>query len=435
MDFNFDDLMSGAADMMQGDIPDPFQDPPAAEPAWQGRAFGEEPVLQDAPPQSPPVDVAPMPMDQGMAFGSNPYSVPDLRNDPAGRLMENAIAQAGRDIGGSYFESGGTEMGGGRSQLDPSRVINYGMTGIDTSGDVPTLRVYNFGDRDGGDPTQLVAKPIRDFNDFRSIPSPWSPLRDDAGDYVLDENGRRQYRDLPGVDFRGRFGAGLTPTALENGQQVYYDPANNMTYGARDGQPGALLAGGMGLDGATRQQANYYGWIPTTDARGNPVYYDEASNRTFMRNRDGSAGRQILDVNRDARFLDGGRVGGGQGGVPVRRTTVPATTTTTTTNPSDFEYPDMSGLAGPDERLAAGLGSGGLGPERSPEPPSTPVQRVSQEIPVTNPNEQNALRIPPGSVKQKFDTGEGTPAIYRYTTPDGTVIITDAQGNVLQRNR
>lgn len=429
-DFNFDDLMSGAADMMQGDIPDPFQDPPAAEPAWQGRAFGEEPVLQDAPPQSPPVDVAPMPMDQGMAFGSNPYSVPDLRNDPAGRLMENAIAQAGRDIGGSYFESGGTEMGGGRSQLDPSRVINYGMTDIDTSGNNPVLRAYNFGDRNGGPAEQMVAIPIRSRDDLTGIPSPFAPMRDpETGDRLLDDNGRQRYYDLPGVDFRGRIGSRMNPTTLENGQQVFYDPTNNLTWSSTNGQYDRLLAGGLGLDGATRQQANYYGWNPTVDARGNPVYYDEASNRTFVRNRDGSAGRQILDVNRDPRYLDGGRVGGGQGATPVRRFNPPPPP------PPAFEYPDMSGLAGPNERLAAGLGSGGLGPERSPEPPSLPVQRVSQEIPVTNPNEQNALRIPPGSIKQKFDTGEGTPAIYRYTAPDGTVIITDAQGNVLQRNR
>lgn len=327
-DFNWQDFVDSALD----NVDDPFQNPPAADDAMQGQAFGDQPIEQPVPVNAaPPVD-DPMPVDMGRPFGgysANPYELPEMRRqddgyeDPGSKLMRAALGQVGEKMGGDYFRSGGREWGqdpvdmngreqgprGGMAQLDPSETLNYSRTGTDMSGNNPVFRAYNFTDDD-----PLVSKPIRDFNDYRSIPSPFSKMYDQNNELMLDENGRQRYNDLPGFDYRKVAGAGLTPTTLENGQPVMYDPFNNMTFGTRGGEPGQLLAGGLGLDGATRQQANYYGWNPTTDARGNPVYYDEAGNRTFQRNRDGSAGRQILDVNRDPRFLDGGRAGGGQGG-------------------------------------------------------------------------------------------------------------------------
>lgn len=449
-DFNWSEFVEQA--MGDASIEDPFQNPPQADPVMAGQSFGNMPE-DVAPVSAAPVDVPFLPMDQGTAFGSNPYSIPDLRDDPAGRLMEAAIGQTGEKIAGDYFRSGGQSWGqpteddrgyrqgplGGMAQLNPDRVVDYSSTGIDTSGNNPVLRVMNM----NGD--QMVGKPIKDFNDLGSIPSPSAPIRDANGDYVLDDRGNRTYSPLPGFDYRRVAGAGLYPDRLENGQTVMgdrFNPGVTWSVGA-DGLPSRALVGGTGMENFDRQRAMAYGLVPTNSMRdGRPVYSEIVGQnpdgspvygRSWERNRDGNAGRQILDVNRDPRYLDGGRAGGGQGATPVRRFNPPPPPPPPT--PPAFEYPDMSGLAGPNERLAAGLGSGGLGPERSPEPPSIPVQRVSQEIPVTNPNEQNALRIPPGSIKQKFDTGEGTPAIYRYTAPDGTVIITDAQGNVLQRNR
>ena len=93
----------------------------------------------------------------------------------------------------------------------------------------------------------------------------------------------------------------------------------------------------------------------------------------------------------------------------------------------------MSGVVGPDDRLAAGLGAGGLGPSRAPQQQTNGNQRVSPEVPVTS-GDQQYLGVPPGSTKQKFDTGDGTQPIYRYTTPSGEVIIVDGQGNILQRS-
>lgn len=399
----------------------------------------EAPAITTAPAENVYGEGSPPPPVPMGGYDANPYSIPDLRNDRAGNLMEAALGQVGEKMGGDYFRSSGTEFGGGMSQLDPAKTIDYGMTGIDTSGNNPVLRVMNM----NGD--QMVGKPIKDFNDLGSIPSPSAPIRDANGDYVLDDRGNRTYSPLPGFDYRRVAGAGLYPDRLENGQTVMgdrFNPGVTWSVGA-DGLPSRALVGGTGMENFDRQRAMAYGLVPTNSMRdGRPVYSEIVGQnpdgspvygRSWERNRDGNAGRQILDVNRDPRYLDGGRAGGGQGATPVRRFNPPPPPPPPT--PPAFEYPDMSGLAGPNERLAAGLGSGGLGPERSPEPPSIPVQRVSQEIPVTNPNEQNALRIPPGSIKQKFDTGEGTPAIYRYTAPDGTVIITDAQGNVLQRNR
>lgn len=281
-----------------------------------------QPLLPNTPsPYAPP----PMQGD----YDANPFAIPEMRRqengyeDPGSKLMRAALGQTGEKMGGDYFRSGGREWGqdpvdgqgreqgprGGMSQLDPSETVNYGRTGVDMSGINPTLRVYNF-----TDDTPLVSKPIGDFNDYRSIPSPFSKMYDGNNEPLLDERGRQRYNDLPGFDYRKVAGAGLTPTTLENGQSVSYDPFNNITYGNRNGQPGDVLIGGLGAEGFDRTRAMANGLNPTTDRNGRPVYYEEGSNRTWERNRDGSAGRQILDVNRDPRYLDGGRAGGGGGG-------------------------------------------------------------------------------------------------------------------------
>ena len=314
------------AALASGNAPEsPYQGgAPAAVAAPPSNVFGEG---------NPP---APVPMG---GYDANPFALPEMRRqesgyeDPGSKLMRAALGQAGEKMGGDYFRSGGTEWGqpttdangreqgprGGMSQLDPSKTTDIGRSDVDMSGINPTFRQYAM----SGD--AMVTKPLRDFNDLGSMPSGSAPIRDAAGEYVLDANGRRTYYDQPGIDFRNRIASRMNPTTLENGQQVAYDPTNNTTWSMRDGQPGQLLAGGLGMDSATRQQANYYGWNPTTTRDGRPVYYDEASNRTFERNRDGSAGRQIMDVNRDARYLDGGRVGGGSGAPSVRPNTPPVT--------------------------------------------------------------------------------------------------------------
>lgn len=349
----------------------------------------------------------------GVGFSGSfaPYAIPDLADNPAGRRMESGLSML-RDLFGVTEQGGTAGTAGGAYRDDWERqrdnqgknfddtVVDYGKTGIDTSGmergGLPVQRVYALSGR------EMASEPIRNFGDLRNVPGS-VVRRDDKGEPILDAEGRAQRYDLPGYNGQQRFGAGLREDRLENGQRVFYDPNNNLTYGVgKDGQPDRLLPGGLNYQGGASGGA--YGLNPTT-LNGRPVFYDEQGARTFERNGD-IIGRNVASMPAPSAQRGGGYV-------PPRT-------------------PPPPPPAPPAPPVAVPPGDGEV------PPPANVPAGIQREV-WTKGNEgtfhiggQPIGDLPPDTKVQTFGPQGGKPAVTRIDYPDGSVQVFDANGNLIQ---
>lgn len=430
--------------------------PEAASPSpWSGSfAPSAEPLPSPAP--GPDAVSAPTASWSGSFMPDRPYAVPTMAEGRAGNLAAAGLGtvaslfgvgsgSASPDTAGGAYRDDWERRNPGRNFADT--VIDYRGSGIDTSGmqngGLPVMRVNSITGK------QLAAEPVSNWNDLRSI-SGSVPMRDKNGEVLTDAEGRTRRYDLPGWNGQQRFEGGLTPTTLENGQQVYYDKFNNLTYGVgKDGQPDRLLPGGMGYQGGASGGA--YGFIPTTDKQGRPVFYDEQGNRTFLRNGD-TIGANVANLPR------GGSGAGGSGGGwdGVYRNLGPAIAPMATitgqnihqyqnytlveTKPGVFDVYTPNGQlvesAVPQRRLSpndssyrpdlagnsGGVGGGGNG------------ERLGKKITIDNAgyvvvNPQGSrVNVPPGSVAQAVTGANGQPIGTYVREPNGSEYVLSPNG-------